>query len=433
MPRPAPREQGAAPDPRQLAAAMLYRVLGERQMIDDAPGGTDPARAARARRLALTTLRHLSRADTVLKPLLRKLPPPRVHAILRLATVEMCELGAPAHGVVDGAVAATRAVPKGAAFAGLVNAVLRRVAEISPDAWARLPVPRLPGWLRKRLILAWGGRSVEAIEAAHLAGAPLDLTLAAMPPEDRSALVAALADAAGPVAELPRGTLRLAGTPQVSALPGYAAGRWWVQDAAAALAAPLIGAQPGMRVLDLCAAPGGKTMQLADGGAEVTALDLSDARMRRLRANLERTGLSARLVVADALDWVPPDPFDAVLLDAPCSATGTIRRHPDLPHVRREADLAGLVALQARLIDRAVEMVRVGGTLVFCTCSLLPEEGEAQIAAALARHGGRLALSPLPAPPLGRAAGGGWRTRPDDPGARGGIDGFFIARMTRIE
>ena len=430
--RAAPRS--AAPDARQLAATLLHRVLAEGRMLEETPAAVDPATAARARRLALTTLRHLPRADTVLKPLLRKPPPARIQALLRLAVVEMLELGAPPHGVVHAAVTATRDLPKGASFAGLVNAVLRRAAETPASVWAALPVPRLPGWLRQRLVAAWGPRAVTSIEAAHLAGAPLDLSLRPMPEAEREALIAELAQAAGAVTELPGGSLRLGDNPQVSALPGYAGGRWWVQDAAAALAAPLLAARPGMRVLDLCAAPGGKTMQLAATGAEVTALDLSEARLARLRANLARTGLVAQVVVADALDWVAPQPFDAVLLDAPCSATGTIRRHPDLPQVRRAADLPALVALQERLIDRALAMLRPGGMLVYCTCSLLPEEGEAQIDAALARHGERLAVSALPAPPFGRVTpGGGWRTRPDDLAETGGVDGFFIARLTRIK
>jgi len=427
---PSPSRDSA--DPRRLAAAMLHRVLAEARMLEDAPAGADPASAARARRLALVALRHLPRSDAVLKPLLRKPPPPRVHAVLRLAVAEMLELGAPAHGVVDGAVAATRALPKGASFAGLVNAVLRRAAATKPTDWAALPVPRLPGWLRQRLVAAWGARAVAAMEAAHLAGAALDLTLRPMPAEARMALIAALREAAGAVDELPGRTIRLPGNPQVSALPGFDAGHWWVQDAAAALAAPLLEAGPGMRVLDLCAAPGGKAMQLAATGASVTALDLSAARLGRLRANLERTGMTAEVVVADALDWAAPAPFDAVLLDAPCTATGTIRRHPDLPHVRRAGDLAELVALQARMIDQALVMLRPGGRLVFCTCSILPEEGEEQVAAALARHAGALVADPPAAPPFGRATDEGfWRTRPDDLAGRGGADGFFIARLVR--
>jgi 16S rRNA (cytosine967-C5)-methyltransferase len=215
---------------------------------------------------------------------------------------------------------------------------------------------------------------------------------------------------------------------QVSALPGYEAGEWWVQDAAAALPARMLVPGPGMRVLDLCAAPGGKTMQLAASGAQVTALDLSEARLERLRQNLARTGLGAEIVRADVMDWQPAAPFDAVLLDAPCSATGTIRRHPDLPHVRKPADVAALVDLQAAMLDRALGFLRPGGVLVYCTCSLLPDEGEAQITAALARHPGLVADTPPQ--PFGRATPeGGWRTRPDD--VPGGVDGFYMARLRR--
>ncbi len=431
MPHPDRAATRTGEDPRRLAAVMLHRVLTEGRMLEEAPAPSDPASAARARRLALTALRHLNCADAILKPLLRKPPPPRVHAVLRVAVVEMLELGAPAHGVVDAAVSAIRALPKGAALAALGNAVLRRAAETAPADWAALPVPRLPGWMRKPLVRAWGPEAVAAIEAAHLAGAPLDLTLRSMPEPARAALHAALSEAAGPVDILPNGSWRLTGSPQVSALPGYAEGQWWVQDAAAALAAPLLDARPGMRVLDLCAAPGGKTMQLAASGAAVTALDLSDARLERLRANLSRTGLTAAVIVADALDWKPDAAFDAILLDAPCTATGTIRRHPDLPHVRRPEDLSALAALQAALIDRALTMLRPGGRLVYCTCSLLPQEGEAQIEAALERHAGRLAADPLSQPPFGRLSPqGGWRIRPDDLPGRGGADGFFIARLT---
>lgn len=418
------------PDARTLALRLVLAVTQDGHMLSDfAPDSAGPATRARALRLAATTLRHLQRADTVLAPLLRKPPPPEVQALLRLGVVEMLELGEAAHGVVHSAVAQARQMRGGERYAGLVNAVLRRAAQA--EGWALLPVPRLPGWLRRRLAAAYGRDCIPAIEAAHLAGAPLDLTLRPMPDDARTALTRALDDAAGPLTTLPGGSLRLAAGAQVSALPGYAEGQWWVQDAAAALPAQLLAARPGERVLDLCAAPGGKTMQLAAEGADVTALDLSDLRLERLRTNLARTGLRADILCADALNWQPDTPFDAILLDAPCSATGTIRRHPDLPLIRKPGDLAALTELQAVLIDRALAMLRPGGRLVYCTCSLLPEEGEAQLAAALARHPG-LALMPLPAPPFGDPTPeGGWRTRPDHLADQGGVDGFYIARMTR--
>ena len=187
----------------------------------------------------------------------------------------------------------------------------------------------------------------------------------------------------------------------------------------------------GERVLDLCAAPGGKTLQLAAAGAEVTAVDLSEPRMARVRENLSRCGLTADLITADALEWQPDQAFDAVLLDAPCSATGTIRRHPDLPFVKDGSELPALVDLQARLLDRALGMVRPGGRVVFCTCSLLPEEGEGQLAAALARHPG-LRVERVALPGVEQAwltAEGGLRLRPDLWADRGGMDGFFMVRL----
>lgn len=416
------------PDARTLALRLLLAVTQDGHMLSDSPAdGASPATRARALRLATTCLRHLQRADSVLAPHLRKTPPPEVQALLRLGVVEMLELGEAAHGVVHSAVAQARQMRGGERFAGLVNAVLRRAAQ--SEAWADLPVPRLPGWLRRRLAAAYGHDSVAAIEAVHLAGAPLDLTLRPMPDEAREGLIRAMDEAAGPVTALPGGSIRLAGGAQVSALPGFADGQWWVQDAAAALPARLLAAQPGESVLDLCAAPGGKTMQLAATGAEVTALDLSEARLGRLRANLSRTGLTATIVCADALDWQPSAPFDAILLDAPCSATGTIRRHPDLPVIRKPGDIAALITLQTHLIDRALSMLRPGGRLVYCTCSLLPEEGEAQVAAALTRHPG-LRVTALPALPIGAPAPeGGWRTRPDHLADLGGVDGFYMVLM----
>lgn len=414
---------------RAAALELIRAVLEDRRLIAELAGPEgpleplEPSERARAQRLAVSTLRHMGRADAVLKPFLRRPPPPPIRAILRLATVEMLEGGAAAHGAVNAAVALARADRKTEALAGLVNAVLRKVADLPASDWQALPPPRLPGWLRGRLDSAWGRAAVVGIEAAHAAGAPLDLT-----PKDGDAV--ALAAATGGVA-LPTGSVRIAGPVQVSALPGYGEGAWWVQDAAAALPARLLAARPGERVLDLCAAPGGKTMQLAAAGAQVTALDISGQRMARLEENLARTELEAELVVADALDWGDDRRFDAILLDAPCSATGTIRRHPDLPLAKDGAAVKPLFPLQSALIDRALGLLAPGGRLIFCTCSLLPEEGEAQLAAALERHPD---LSPIlfEAPwiePGWRAAHGALRLRPDFWTESGGMDGFFIAGL----
>lgn len=414
---------------RGAAAGLVLGVTDGRislrdQIAKSALAGLAPPDRARAQRLALAALRNLARADAVLKPFLRKPPPPQVRAILRVAVTEIFAEGAAAHGVVSEAVSLTRASGRKAeGFAGMVNAVLRRASETPAERWAALPPDALPGWLRGRLMSAWGKQAVMAMEAAHAKGAPLDLT-----PKDGDA--AALASRLGGAA-LPTGSVRLAGPAQVSDLSGYAEGAWWVQDAAAALAAKVLAPRPGERVLDLCAAPGGKCLQLAAAGAAVTALDLSEVRMERLRENLARCGLMAEIVVADALTWEGPGDFDAVLLDAPCSATGTIRRHPDLPYIRDPAALKEIVALQAALLDRALGLIRPGGRLVFATCSLLPEEGERQVSAALARHNGLaldlLALALPGIEPGWITADGGLRLRPDYWPERGGMDGFFIA------
>ncbi|ALG91540.1 MULTISPECIES: RsmB/NOP family class I SAM-dependent RNA methyltransferase [Actibacterium] len=414
---------------RGTAVLLLTLVLEEhRQMAEisgeDGPlADLEPAERARAQRLALSVLRHMGRADALLKPLLRKPPPPAVLNVLRLATVEMMEDGAAAYGAVNAAVANLRRGQKTRHMAGLANAVLRKVAETAPEDWAALPPQRMPGWLRGRLESSYGRAVVTAMEAAHARGAPLDLT-----PRDGDG--AALAATVGG-ALLPTGSVRLTGPVQVSALPGYGEGAWWVQDAAAALPAKLLNARPGERVLDLCAAPGGKTMQMAAAGATVTALDISAQRLARLEENLARTELEAKIVVADALEWQPDAPFDAVLLDAPCSATGTIRRHPDLPFTRTGKDIKPLFALQAQMIDRAVALLKPGGRLVFCTCSLLPEEGEDQLAAALGRHPGlRVEKPAAPWIEAGwREARGGLRLRPDMWSDRGGLDGFYMAAL----
>ena len=401
---------------RATAVELLGGVLGEGRMLSDFSGGDlAPADRARALRLAQAVLRHLEPADRVLDRHLRKAPPLAVRNVLRLAVVERA-LGAPAHGVVNAAVEIVRQGRRTAHLAGLVNAVLRAVPE-GPLAGQPQHLPR---WLRQPLVHAWGREAVTAIEVVQAQEPPLDLTLRPGFPAPEGLA-------------LPTGSLRLAHAGQVSALPGYATGGWWVQDAAAALPARLLGAEAGERVLDLCAAPGGKTLQLAAAGARVTALDISPARMERLRANLARTGLSADLVVADALDWEPDAPFDAILLDAPCSATGTIRRHPELPFVKDGSEVAGLVALQMRLMDRALGWLRPGGRLVFATCSLLPEEGEVQLVAALGRHPGlRVEKMDLPGVDPGWwTEAGGLRLRPDYWADRGGMDGFFMARLCR--
>jgi len=406
---------------RGAAVSLLTAVLQDGQPLSqvlDAQGPMAllaPADRARAQRLAVQVLRQLERIDTLLSPALRKVPPMAVMNILRLAVAELAG-GAAAHGVVNSAVELARRGNRTQALAGLVNAVLRAIPE-----GAALPGPaqRLPRWLRQPLVHAHGRDVVTAIEAVHANAPPLDLTLNLGERPDG--------------ATLPTGSLRLVEPGQVSALPGYSTGGWWVQDAAAALAVPLLGVQPGDRVLDLCAAPGGKTLQLAALGADVTALDISGPRIARVAENLARTGLKAKLVTADALAWTPDALFDAILLDAPCSATGTIRRHPDLPFIKDGTELPALIALQAQLFDRALGFLKPGGRMVFCTCSLLAAEGEAQLDAALLRHPGLRVLPPTITgiDPAWITPQGGLRLRPDYWADIGGMDGFFMACVTK--
>lgn len=402
---------------RATAVAILDGVLREGRMLSDFSGGDlAPADRARALRLAETTLRHLESADKLLDRHLRKSPPLTVRNTLRLAVIERAE-GAPAHGVVNAAVEITRQGGKRTAhLSGLVNAVLRAL----PETLDPLPPQKLPRWLRQPLVHTWGRDIVTAIETVQAEEPPLDLTL-------REGFPAPEGE------RLPTGSLRLRNPGQLSTLPGYAEGGWWVQDAAAALPARLLDPQPGERILDLCAAPGGKTLQLAATGADVTALDISGPRMARVEANLARTGLTATLVTADALHWQPEAPFDAILLDAPCSATGTIRRHPDLPFVKDGSELPSLTALQSTLLDRALTWLKPGGRLVFSTCSLLPEEGEAQLAAALTRHPTLTVERPdLPGiDPDWWTPENGLRLRPDFWADKGGMDGFFLARLRK--
>ncbi len=427
---PTPPPPGLAA--RRAAARLLRGVVDMRRTLADltATGGDldtlDPADRARATAIATGVLRHLDALDAVLTPMLRKPPPAPVHHALRIAAWEILVDGTAGYAAVDGAVRQVQATGKYKHLSGLTNAVARRLSREGQAAWDARPAPALPGWLAKPVARAWGPEAAAAIAAAHLVPPPLDLTLRAPAEAD------ALAEALG-AQLLPTGSLRLASPGQVSALPGFDEGRWWVQDAAAAMPVRMLGDVRGLQVVDLCAAPGGKTMQLAASGADVTAVDLSDSRLDRLRQNLSRTGLAARVIAADALEWAPAQPVDVVVLDAPCSATGTLRRHPDLPHARPAPDLAPLFDLQAALIDRALGWLKPGGRLLYCTCSLLSREGEAQAAAALDRHPD---LRIAPHRPAGTddvwwTAEGHLRLRPDYWPEHGHMDGFFATVLAK--
>ncbi|MEL6882993.1 MAG: transcription antitermination factor NusB [Pseudomonadota bacterium] len=414
--------------PRRSAIYLLDQIMGEGKLMAELVGGgaldrLDPADRARAQRLATETLRGLERADRILQKHLQKYPPLTVRNALRVGTIELCQ-GEAAHGVVNSMVGIVSRHKRYGHLKGLVNAVLRKVADAGPDQWAALRTPRMPKWLRVPLVEAWGAGAVAGIEATQFAGAPLDLT----PKTDAQAV----AKAVGGVV-LPTGSVRVSDAGQVSALPGFTAGDWWVQDAAAAIPARVLDARPGEAVLDLCAAPGGKTLQLAAAGARVTAVDISEGRMERVRQNLIRTGLTADVRVADAFEITGA--YDAILLDAPCSATGTIRRHPDLPHAKDGSEFGALIEMQARMLDHALTLLSPGGRLVFCTCSLLPDEGEVQVEEALARHPGLrtdpAALVRTGIDPEWITQEGGLRLRPDHWAATGGMDGFYLACLRR--
>jgi 16S rRNA (cytosine967-C5)-methyltransferase len=387
-----------------------------------------PRDRAFARLLAATTLRRLGEIDRVLARLTAK-PPAGVAAILlRLGLAQLLFLGTPAHAAVFETVALARR-RLGGGLVPLINAVLRRAAADAPRLLNGTAAPRLntPPWLWQRWCSAFGEEVARRIAEAHLVEPPLDLTA-----RDDAAAVAAMTH--GTV--LATGTVRLAATGAVAELPGYGDGAWWVQDAAAALPVRLFGPLAGRRIIDLCAAPGGKTLQLAAAGARVTAVDRSPHRLARVAANLERCRLSAELIAADGTAWRPAEPVDGVLVDVPCTATGTIRRHPDIAWLKSAADLAALVPLQQALLTAALAMVRPGGTIVYCSCSLEAEEGGDQIARLLA-SGAPVRRRPITAAEVGGVtdlidADGNLRTLPHHLAAQGGIDGFFAARLDRL-
>ena len=354
----------------------------------------------------------------------------KARSILICGAAERLVLHGAPHAAVDGWVSLMANDSSTRSYKNLANAVLRRVAA-GPARTAfetADPLGDLPDWLAVRWAQRYGEDIARAMTVARSGPPPLDLSV--KPGVDAGALAQALV---GDV--LPTGTVRRPAIGAVEGLPGFDEGDWWVQDAAAALPARLLNVQPGERVADLCAAPGGKTLQLAATGAQVLAVDASATRLKRVAENLARTGLSAEILAADALSWRPEAPLDAVLLDAPCTATGTLRRRPDTAFAKQVGDIASLSAIQAGLLDSSLEMVRSGGRIVYCTCSLEREEGEDQIAALLKRRSD-VRIDPVAAqelPGLAEAitAQGTVRTRPDMWAEQGGLDGFFMARLIK--
>jgi 16S rRNA (cytosine967-C5)-methyltransferase len=431
---------------RRIAADILDGVLHKHRTLDEQldgaaahPGLKSLADRDRAlmRRLVATILRRLGTLGHVLSRLLdRGIPTdaPRAQSALLIGAAQILWMDVPDHAAVDLSVRLVQSDRRAAKYAGLVNAVLRRCAREGEGLIEEVKSQTLdvPPWLHSRWISHYGESVAREIAEAISHEPSLDITVKSDAEQWASRLHGEM---------LPTGTVRTLLQGSVTMLPGFAEGQWWVQDAAAALPARLFGDVSGKSILDLCAAPGGKTAQLAHAGARVTAVDRSPARMARLRDNFARLSLQVDAVVTDATEWQGGDSggFDGILLDAPCTATGTIRRHPDVAWLRQEADIGALVALQRRLLQKAVTLLKAGGTLVYCTCSLEAEEGEEAIAALLASEPA-LRRAPIEA---GEVAGlaeilnrdGDLRTLPShlrqpDP-KLAGLDGFYAARLVK--
>ena len=426
-----------APTARDVALELIGAVLRRKRPLDDAIeesaamhqlAGRD---RAFARLLVATVLRRLGQIDALIAQCLNVPLAPRamlVQDILRLGVAQLLFLRTPPHAAV--ATSVDLAQSRGfVSHKGLVNAVLRRLSIEGPERIETQDAPRLntPDWLWQSWSRAYGEPTARAVATAHLKEAPLDLSLR----NDAETWGAALEGVL-----LPTGTLRRAAGGALATLPGYAEGAWWVQDAAAALPARLFGDVAGCDVIDLCAAPGGKTAQLATAGARVTAVDRSARRLERLVANLKRLDLAVEAVGADALSWRPPRPAEAVLLDAPCSTTGAIRRHPDVPHLKSPEDVARLSMVQENLLLAAIDMLRPGGMLVYCTCSLESEEGPERIESLL--HSGApvvrigIEADEIGAEPEWITPEGDLRTLPCHFHAYDGIDGFYCARLVKL-
>ena len=429
---------------RRAAATTVATLLGPARglALEDALAqagrglNLEPGDSALARAIATASFRRLGFLRAALAERLRDGLPqkPDLLALLVTGSAQILDLAVADHAAVDLSVRLAKADPQLQHLAPLVNAVLRRVARERDAIRAGEDDPltrNTPDWLAKRWVSAYGEEAAKGIAVAHLEGAALDVTAR----EDAEAWAEKLGGR-----RLALGSLRLEGREAVAALPGYDEGAWWVQDAAAALPVRLLAPRPRERVADLCAAPGGKTAQVAAAGASVTAVDRSAARLERLQRNLERLKLAADVVTADALDLPEEKPFDAVLLDAPCSATGTIRRHPDVAWTKSEADIVRLAGLQRRLLDKAARLTVPGGRLVYCTCSLEPEEGPAQIADFLARNPAFERVPLNPEQVGGHAElidrNGDLRTLPSHlgggSGRGGGLDGFFASLLRRV-
>jgi 16S rRNA (cytosine967-C5)-methyltransferase len=429
---------------RRIAADIIDGVLHKHRMLDEQLDGagahpglktlSDRDRAL-MRRLVATVLRRLGTLGHVLSRLLDRGVPtdaPRAQSALLIGAAQILWMDVPDHAAVDLSVRLVQADRRAAKYAGLVNAVLRRCAREGQPLIdeVKSQMLDLPPWLVQRWIAAYGEDTTRAMARALSFEPALDVTVKSNP-EDWAARLHGEVLQTGSVRSLIHGP--------VTMLPGFDEGQWWVQDAAAAIPSKLFGALNGKSIADFCAAPGGKTAQLAQAGANVTAIDRSPNRVARLKENLARLSLEAKTIVADATEWQPGELFDGILIDAPCSATGTIRRHPDVAWLKQEADIGALSALQKRLLQKAVSILKSGGTLVYCTCSLEPEEGEQAVETLLVGHSSvrRLPVGADEVAGLSEivTAKGDIRTLPShlphsDP-RLGGLDGFYAARLVK--
>jgi 16S rRNA (cytosine967-C5)-methyltransferase len=414
---------------RQAAQDILSDVLRRRRPLDAAlehAAGLDPRDAGFARAIASETMRRFGQLDALVRSFLQKPPPPhRAGPALEIMLAGACELlflDVAPHAAVDAANQLAQADGKAVHFKALINAVLRRISREGRDVLDRQDAARLnvPDWLWPRWVAAYGEQTTRAIASAHLVKPPLDIVSTEPAPPMGSHVF-------GDVWRLDNAT-------RIDALPGFVEGALWVQDAAATLPAVLLGDVGGQRVIDLCAAPGGKTAQLAAAGGVITAVEREASRLARLEDNLNRLKLKATLVNADVRDVrLEPAPF--VLLDAPCTATGTIRRHPELPWIKSASDVTLVSAASAELVECAAGLVAPGGFLVFAVCSLEPEEGGEQIDSFLESHDDFARVPVSPDEVFGHRefidAKGDLRTLPCHMSERGGMDGFYAARLRR--
>ena len=446
MTEPAPKESDNLPDnaleTRKIAMQLMQTVFDKNQPLDQAfdnSNGFISLKDARDRgfvkMLVTTTVRRLGQIDDLIRRAQSKqgqeISPPALHNILRLGVCQLIFMDVPSYAAVNTMVtlAGDSGLSRQKAF---VNAMLRKISRAGKEWTTKQDIPRLntPEWILAKWIEDYGIRNAVEIAQANMDESPLDLTI-----KNEADLDYWEKNLGGTT--LPTNTVRVEAGGRIDQISGFAEGHWWVQDASAAIPAKLFGDLTGKKVVDLCAAPGGKTAQLVTQGAEVVALDRSARRIVRFNENMERLGVKDKVVTeaADAGVWMPREPLDAVLLDAPCTATGTLRKRPDVAWLKHPKDLESLANTQARLLENASGMLKSGGILIYCTCSLFKDEGENQIDAFLSAHPD-YSRSPICSEEIGGMsemidANGDLRILPFHLATNGGMDGFYVARLVK--